>query len=396
MALSNTAVPKYYGEFREKVLNGEIPVCRNISMEMNRIDALIEDPLVFYDDEAIDGFVAFCENELTLTDGSEVRMLDSFKLWAEQLLAWYVYVDRSVYVPNATNTGGHFERRRILKRLKKKQFLIVGRGAAKSMYASYQQSYALVIDTDTTHQIVTAPTMRQSEEIVNPIRTAITKSPGPLFKFLTEGSNHNTRGGRGTQVKLASTKLGIQNFLTNSRIEVRAMTIDKLQGLRPKVTTVDEWLSGDIREDVIGAIEQGASKDDMDYLIIAVSSEGTVRNGAGDDIKMELQEILRGEYNAPHVSIWMYQLDDPRPRMIFWPRGSESRPRGTRTSSRTRRPKPVDTETTPRCPALWVLTCPRAMTSAHSRSCSHYGMVPTESRTEAILQNLPSRSFLLP
>ena len=311
MALSNTAVPKYYGEFREKVLSGEVPVCRNISMEMNRIDALIEDPLVFYDDEAIDGFIAFCENELTLTDGSDVRMLDSFKLWAEQLLAWYIYVDRSVYVPNETNTGGHFERRRILKRLKKKQFLIVGRGAAKSMYASFHQSYALVIDRETTHQIVTAPTMRQSEEIVNPIRTSITKSPGPLFKFLTEGSNHNTRGGKGTQVKLASTKLGIQNFITNSRIEVRAMTIDKLQGLRPKVTTVDEWLSGDIREDVIGAIEQGASKDDMEYLIIAVSSEGTVRNGAGDDIKMELQEILRGEYNAPHVSIWMYQLDDP-------------------------------------------------------------------------------------
>ena len=310
MALSNTAVPRYYGEFREKVLSGEIPVCRNVSMEMNRIDALIEDPTVFYDDGAIDGFVAFCENELTLTDGSEVRLLDSFKLWAEQLLSWYVFVDRSVYVPNETNTGGHFERRRIPKRLIKKQFLVVGRGAAKSMYASFLQAYMLVIDTETTHQIVTAPTMRQAEEIVNPIRTSITKSPGPLFQFLTSGTTHNTRGSRASQVKLASTKVGIQNFLTNSKIEVRAMTIDKLQGLRPKITTVDEWLSGDIREDVVGAIEQGASKDDMEYIILAVSSEGTVRNGAGDDIKMELSEILRGDYYAPHVSIWMYQLDD--------------------------------------------------------------------------------------
>lgn len=310
MALSNTAVPRYYGEFREKVLSGEIPVCRNVSMEMNRIDALIEDPTVFYDDGAIDGFVAFCENELTLTDGSEVRLLDSFKLWAEQLLSWYVFVDRSVYVPNETNTGGHFERRRIPKRLIKKQFLVVGRGAAKSMYASFLQAYMLVIDTETTHQIVTAPTMRQAEEIVNPIRTSITKSPGPLFQFLTSGSTHNTRGSKASQVKLASTKVGIQNFLTNSKIEVRAMTIDKLQGLRPKITTVDEWLSGDIREDVVGAIEQGASKDDMEYIILAVSSEGTVRNGAGDDVKMELSEILRGDYYAPHVSIWMYQLDD--------------------------------------------------------------------------------------
>ena len=279
-------------------------------MEMNRIDALIEDPTVFYDDGAIDGFVAFCENELTLTDGSEVRLLDSFKLWAEQLLSWYVFVDRSVYVPNETNTGGHFERRRIPKRLIKKQFLVVGRGAAKSMYASFLQAYMLVIDTETTHQIVTAPTMRQAEEIVNPIRTSITKSPGPLFQFLTSGSTHNTRGSKASQVKLASTKVGIQNFLTNSKIEVRAMTIDKLQGLRPKITTVDEWLSGDIREDVVGAIEQGASKDDMEYIILAVSSEGTVRNGAGDDVKMELSEILRGDYYAPHVSIWMYQLDD--------------------------------------------------------------------------------------
>lgn len=310
MALSNTAVPRYYGEFREKVLSGEIPVCRNVSMEMNRIDALIEDPTVFYDDGAIDGFIAFCENELTLTDGSEVRLLDSFKLWAEQLLSWYVFVDRSVYVPNETNTGGHFERRRIPKRLIKKQFLVVGRGAAKSMYASFLQAYMLVIDTETTHQIVTAPTMRQAEEIVNPIRTSITKSPGPLFQFLTSGSTHNTRGSKASQVKLASTKVGIQNFLTNSKIEVRAMTIDKLQGLRPKITTVDEWLSGDIREDVVGAIEQGASKDDMEYIILAVSSEGTVRNGAGDDVKMELSEILRGDYYAPHVSIWMYQLDD--------------------------------------------------------------------------------------
>lgn len=309
MSLSNTAVPKYYAIFRESVLNGDIPVCNEISMEMNRIDSLIENPGVYYDDEAIDGFVAFCENELTLTDGSDLHLLDSFKLWAEQVFGWWYFVERSVYEPSPDSHGGSYVRKMIKKRLTSKQYLIVARGAAKSMYGSCIQNYFLNVDTSTTHQITTAPTMKQAEEVMSPLRTAITRSRGPLFSFLTEGSLQNTTGSKAKRVKLASTKKGIENFLTGSMLEVRPMSIDKLQGLRPKVSTIDEWLSGDIREDVVGAIEQGASKLD-DYLIIAMSSEGTVRNSSGDTIKMELMDILRGEYLNPHVSIWYYRLDD--------------------------------------------------------------------------------------
>jgi phage terminase large subunit-like protein len=309
MTLSNTAVPKYYGEFRAAVLRGEIPVCREISLQMNRIDELIANPHFYYDDAAIDGFILYCENELTLTDGSDFHLLDSFKLWAEDALAWYYYVERSVYIPNPTGYGGHYIRKRILKRLVNKQYLIVARGAAKSMYAECIQAYFLNVDTSTTHQITTAPTMKQAEEVMSPFRTAITRSRGPLFKFLTEGSLQNTTGSRANRVKLASTKKGIENFLTGSILEVRPMAINKLQGLRPKVSTVDEWLSGDLREDVIGALEQGASKLD-DYLIVATSSEGTVRNGSGDTIKMELADILKGDYINPHVSIWYYRLDE--------------------------------------------------------------------------------------
>jgi len=309
MALSNTATPKYYGAFRAAVLRGDIPVCREISMQMNRIDALIADPNFYYDDEAIDGFIRYCENELTLTDGSDFFLLDSFKLWAEDLLAWFYFVERSIYVPNADGHGGHYVRKRICKRLVNKQYLIVARGAAKSMYAMIIQAYFLNIDTSTTHQITTAPTMKQAEEVMAPFRTAITRSRGPLFQFLTEGSLQNTTGSRANRVKLASTKVGIQNFLTGSVLEVRPMSINKLQGLRPKVSSVDEWLSGDIREDVIGALEQGASKM-PDYIIVAVSSEGTVRNGSGDTIKLELADILKGDYVNPHVSIWHYRLDE--------------------------------------------------------------------------------------
>lgn len=309
MSLSNTAVPRYYGEFRDKVLKGEIPVNKEISMEMNRIDDLIENPGIYYDDTAVDGFVRFCENELTLTDGSDLKLLDTFKLWAEQIFGWWYFVERSVYVPSEDNHGGHYERKLIRKRLINKQYLIVARGAAKSMYGSCLQSYFLNIDTTTTHQITTAPTMRQAEEIVSPIKTAITRARGPLFKFLTEGTIQNTTGSKAKRVKLASTKKGVENFLTGSIIEVLPMSIDKLQGYKPKICTVDEWLSGDVREDVIGALEQGASKMD-DYLIVAMSSEGTVRNGSGDSIKMELMDILRGDYVNPHVSIWYYRLDD--------------------------------------------------------------------------------------
>lgn len=309
MALSNTAVPKYYGAFREAVIRGEIPVCREIAMEMNRIDDLIANPGVYYDDKAIDGFIDFCETELTLTDGSPLHLLDSFKLWAEQVFSWYYFVDQSVYVPNKDGHGGRYETRRVKKRLTKKQYLIVARGAAKSMYGSIIQNYFLNIDTSTTHQITTAPTMKQAEEIMGPIRTAATVARGPLFKFLTEGSLQNTTGSKAKRAKLVPTKKGVENFLTGSLLEVRAMSIGKLQGLRPKVSTVDEWLSGETREDVIGAIEQGASKMD-DYLIVAMSSEGTVRNGIGDSIKMELMSILKGEYINPHVSIWYYRLDD--------------------------------------------------------------------------------------
>lgn len=309
MALSNTAVPKYYGMFRDAVLRGEIPVCETISMEMNRIDDLIDNPGVWYDDQAVEGFVRFCENELTLTDGSELHLLDTFKLWAEQIFGWYYFVDRSVYEPDPEGRGGRYITKTIKKRLITKQYLIVARGAAKSMYGSCIQNFFLNIDTTTTHQITTAPTMRQADEVMSPIRTAITRSRGPLFKFLTEGSLQNTTGSKINRQKLAATKKGIENFLTGSLLEVRPMSIDKLQGLRPKITTIDEWLSGDVREDVVGAIEQGASKMD-DYLIVAISSEGTVRNGAGDTIKMELMDILKGEYVNPHVSIWWYKLDN--------------------------------------------------------------------------------------
>lgn len=308
MSLSNTATPIYYGKFRDAVIRGEIPVCKEIEMEMNRIDDLIANPGIWYDDQAINGFIEFCENELTLTDGEDLHLLDTFKLWAEQVFGWYYFVERSVYVPSPDGHGGHYERRSIKKRLTNKQYLIVGRGAAKSVYASCVQSYFQNVDTSTTHQITTAPTMKLAEEVMSPIRTAITRSRGPLFKFLTEGSIQNTTGSKANRCKLASTKKGIENFLTGSLLEIRPMSIDKLQGLRCKIATVDEWLSGDVREDVIGAIEQGASKND-DYLIVATSSEGTVRNGSGDTIKMELMDILKGEYVNPHVSIWWYKLD---------------------------------------------------------------------------------------
>lgn len=309
MGLSNTATPKYYGKFREDVINGLIPVNKEVSMEMNRIDSLIDNPSFYYDDEAVEGFIKYCENELTLTDGSDLNLLDSFKLWAEQVFGWYYFVERSVYVPSPDNRGGSYVRKKIKKRLIHKQYLIVGRGAAKSVYASCIQSYFQNVDTTTTHQITTAPTMKQADEVMSPIRTAIIRSRGPLFQFLTEGSMQNTTGSKANRVKLASTKKGIENFLTGSLLEIRPMSINKLQGLRPKISTVDEWLSGDVREDVIGAIEQGASKLD-DYLIVATSSEGTVRNGSGDTIKMELMDILKGDYINPHVSIWWYKLDD--------------------------------------------------------------------------------------
>lgn len=309
MALSNTTTPIYYGKFRDAVMRGEIPVCKEISMEMNRIDDLIANPGIYYDDQAINGFIEFCEKELTLTDGADLHLLDSFKLWAEQVFGWYYFVERSVFEPSPDGHGGRYVTKTIKKRLINKQYLIVARGAAKSMYGSLIQNYFLNVDVTTTHQITTAPTMKQAEEILSPMRTAITRAKGPLFKFLTEGSIQNTTGSKANRTKLASTKKGIENFLTGSLLEIRPMNINKLQGLRCKVATVDEWLSGDIREDVIGAIEQGASKLD-DYLIIAMSSEGTVRNGSGDTIKMELMEILKGDYINPHVSIWYYKLDE--------------------------------------------------------------------------------------
>jgi phage terminase large subunit-like protein len=309
VSLSNTAVPIYYGRFREAVLRGEIPVNREISQEMNRIDSLIANPNIYYDDEAVEGFIRYCEGELTLTDGSDLHLLESFKLWAEQIFGWYYFVERSVYVPTKENHGGHYEKRVIKKRLTLKQYLIVARGAAKSMYAFVIHSYFLNVDTSTTHQINTAPTMKQAEEVLSPFRTSITRGRGPLFKFLTEGSLQNTTGSRLNRQKLASTKKGIENFLTGSILEIRPMAINKLQGLRPKIATIDEWLSGDLREDVVGAVEQGASKLE-DYLIVAISSEGTVRAGSGDTIKMELADILKGEYYAPHISIWHYKLDE--------------------------------------------------------------------------------------
>ena len=321
MTFSNTAVPEYYGRFREQVIRGEIPINKEISMEMNRIDALIDNPGIYYDSDAINGYIAYCNNELTLTDGSDLQLLDTFKLWAEQIFGWYYFVERSVYEPGENGESGRYVRKLVKKRLTNKQFLIMARGGAKSMYVSTIQSFFLNVDTSTTSQITTAPTIRQSEEVLSPIRTSITRARGPLLKFLTDGSLQNTTGSRAKRVKLASTKKGIENFLTGSILESRPMSIDKLQGARPKVASVDEWLSGDIREDPIGALEQGASKLD-DYLIIATSSEGTVRNGAGDDIKMEIMSILKGEYINPHVSIWYYRLDDVEevsdPRM--WPK----------------------------------------------------------------------------
>lgn len=312
--LSNVATPKYYGQFRDAVLRGEIPVCKEISMEMNRIDRLIANPGIWYDDEAIDGFIAYCENELTLTNGEDLYLLDTFKLWAEQIFGWYYFVERSVYVPSKDNHGGHYVRKRIKKRLINKQYLIVARGGAKSMYASLIQSYFLNVDTSTTYQVCTAPTMKQADEVMSPIRTSIARARGPLFRFLTEGSLQNTTGAKENRVKLASTKKGIENFLTNSRIEVRPMKIDALQGLRVKIATVDEWLSGDVRENPIECLEQGATKEqgageDNDWLIVAISSEGTVRNGSGDTIKMELMNILKGDYENIHASIWWYKLD---------------------------------------------------------------------------------------
>lgn len=308
MALSNTATPKYYGQFREAVLRGDIPVCQEVSMEMNRIDKLIANPGVYYDESAMDGFVKFCENELTLTDGEDLKLLPSFLLWAEQIFCWFYFVERTVYEPSENNHGGRYVKKRIKKRLTQKQFLIVARGAAKSMYVSFIQSYFLTVDTSTTQQITTAPTMKQAEEVLSPIKTAIARARGPLFKFMTEGSIQNTTGSKANRVKLAPTKKGIENFLTNSILEVRPMSVDKIQSLRPKIASVDEWLSGDVREDVVGALEQGASKNE-EYLILAVSSEGTVRNSVGDTIKMELMDILKGEYINPHVSIWYYKLD---------------------------------------------------------------------------------------
>ena len=308
MPLSNTATPKYYGQFRDAVLRGEIPICKEIEMEMHRIDELIADPGVYYDPDAINGFVAYCENELTLTDGSDLKLLDSFKLWAEEIFGWYYFVERKVFVPGRDGEGGHYVKRRFKKRLVNKQYLIVARGAAKSMYASCLQSFFLNADTSTTHQITTAPTMKQAEEVLSPIRTSIVRARGPLFKFLTDGSINNTTGSKAKRAKLQSTKKGIENFMTGSLLEVRPMSINKLQGLNVKMSTVDEWLSGDIREDVVGCIEQGASKVE-DYLIVAISSEGTVRNGAGDTVKMELMDILKGEYENKHVSIWYYKLD---------------------------------------------------------------------------------------
>lgn len=323
MALSNTAVPIYYGQFRDAVVRGDIPVCEKVSMEMNRINDLIDDPRYYYDDQAVEGFIKYCESELVLTDGSDLHLLDTFKLWAEEIFGWYYFVDRTVYEPSPDGRSGRYVNKTIKKRLIKKQYLIVARGAAKSMYASCLQNYFLNVDTSTTHQITTAPTMKQAEEVLSPIKTAITRARGPVYRFLTAGSLHNTTGSKANKCLLASTKKGIENFLTGSLLEIRPMRIDKLQGLRVKVATVDEWLSGDISEDVIGAIEQGAAKEQSasqndDYLIVAISSEGTVRNGSGDTIKMELDEILKGEYSNPHISIWWYKLDsidevrDPR------------------------------------------------------------------------------------
>ena len=310
MALSNVATPKYYGQFKARVLKGEIPICKTIEMEMNRIERLIKNPGIYYDEKAVEGWIKFCENELTLTDGSPVHMLDTFKLWGEQVFGWYYFVERTIYEPGKNGKPGRYVNKMIKRRLINKQYLIIARGAAKSMYASFIQAYFLVVDRTTTNQITTAPTMLQAEEVMSPIKTAISRAPGPYFKFLTAGSLQNTTGSKANRPKLAPTKEGIRNFITNSVLQVRPMSIDKLQGARCKICTVDEWLSGDVTEDVVGSLEQGAAKGDQEYLIIATSSEGTVRNGAGDTIKMELMEILKGSYDNPHVSIWYYRLDD--------------------------------------------------------------------------------------
>ena len=387
MALSNTATPYYYGQFREKVIRGEIPVCEEISQEMNRIDALIADPNMYFDDSAIDGYVKYCEAELTTTDGADLHLLDTFKLWAEQLWGWYYFTERTVFVSNPDGPGGHYERRRKKVRLTKKQYIIVARGGAKSMYASTWQAYWLNVDTSTTHQIVTAPTMRQADEVLSPIRTAVTRARGPLFKMLTHGSNKNTSGDPAQRQKLAPTKMGVQNFLTNSLIEIRPMSIDRLQSLRSKYNTVDEWLSGDVRENVIGALEQGASKHE-EYSIIAISSEGTVRNGAGDAQKLELAKILRGEMTAacgsrrsptsaslfrmmPISETLSVQNRSRPPETISWPSDSVSPSRDSRTSSHTRRSSRIRRRTSGRCRAQWARICPGAMTSVRSRSFSH-------------------------
>lgn len=417
MALSNTAVPKYYGMFRDAVIRGEIPVCKEISMEMNRIDDLIANPGVYYDDQAVEGFIQYCESELTLTDGADLTLLDTFKVWAEQIFGWYYFVERSVYEPSADGHGGRYVKKTVKRRLINKQYLIVARGGAKSMYGSCIQNYFLNVDTTTTHQITTAPTMKQAEEVLSPIRTSITRARGPLFQFLTEGSIQNTTGSKANRVKLASTKKGVENFLTGSLLEIRPMSINKLQGLRTKVATVDEWLSGDIREDVVGAIEQGASKVD-DWLIVAISSEGTVRNGSGDTIKMELLDILKGEYINPHVSIWYYKLDsldevnDPemwpkaqpnigktvsyetyqldveraeklrQPETIFLPSVSVFLWRVILTISHTKKLFLIGNETFGKCLVRLAETFRKATTSVRLLSYSHYQMDVLELRLE--------------
>ena len=397
MALSNTAVPKYYGRFRDAVIRGEIPICEEISLEMNRIDDLIDDPRYWYDNRAVEGFINYCESEMTLTNGEDLYLLDSFKLWAEEIFGWYYFIERSIYDPEE----GRYVIKTIKKRLINKQYLIVARGAAKSMYAACIQSYFLNVDTSTTHQVTTAPTMKQSEEVLAPIKTAITRARGPLFKFLTEGSLQNTTGSKANRQKLASTKKGIENFLTGSLLEIRPMSIDKLQGLNSRINTVDEWLSGDVREDVIGALEQGASKND-DYLIVAISSEGTVRNGSGDTVKMELSKILRGEYDNPHVSIWWYKLDNvdevAKPELwikanpnlektvtyetyqrelnkplqletIFLQKDSESHVKATPIISHMKRHYRIDVEIIGRCHARWGRIYRKEMISVHLHFC---------------------------
>ena len=422
MALSNTATPKYYAQFREKVIAGEIPVSHTIEMEMNRIDDLIANPRYFYDDGAIDGFIAFCENEMTLVDGSDLTLLDSFKLWAESLLSWFYFEKVTKFVPDETGHNGRYVQVDVKRRLVNKQYLIVARGAAKSMYMAFIHAYFLTIDPTTTHQIATAPTMPQAEETLSPFKTAITRSRGPLFKFLSAGTVHATVGAKANRSLLTPTKKGIENFSTNSLLEVRPMNVDKLQGLRSKVNTIDEWLSGDVRQNVISALEQGASKLN-DWVIVAVSSEGTVRNGVGDSIKMELLSILKGEYYDPHSSIWYYRLDDVSevgdpnmwikalmthinemslelkmflPQgMTFWQNDSASRARDILTSSSTKKQSHTTHESSGKCLAPWVRTFLRVTTSVRSRSCSHYLLVISGSRLERTSPLVRSTGFRL-